>query len=290
MFPVLWVRGELLVDGGSWELALSPRWGSGDATNTPWGRGWGFWCCGVSLHPSCCILSIAPPWNWGSSPHPLPEGSVLALPSALSPALAGECGELRSCEMCTASAPSHNGTACTWLGCGTPEEPGEGLGWVGTQRGPRQPSPCPWMSCFHGPGPPQLFLKLLPGALPWVGAALSPHSQALSWVPTPGHETSSSQTLLIPIPGPKHPWPQWFGTLGQTLLPVPAESGSCVQRGAAVRENCALFNSSVLCRGNPRTPKPAHTLRPWGQRCCCGAGAVGMKCHRWDRAAGRRAV
>ncbi|NXS52634.1 C16L2 protein, partial [Brachypteracias leptosomus] len=35
---------------------------------------------------------------------------------------AGECSELRSCETCTASTTSHNGTACVWVGCRTPEE------------------------------------------------------------------------------------------------------------------------------------------------------------------------
>ncbi|NXI43155.1 C16L2 protein, partial [Galbula dea] len=35
---------------------------------------------------------------------------------------AGECSELRSCETCTASTSSHNGTGCVWVGCGTPEE------------------------------------------------------------------------------------------------------------------------------------------------------------------------
>ncbi|NXR68786.1 C16L2 protein, partial [Rhadina sibilatrix] len=39
-------------------------------------------------------------------------------------ALAGACGQLRSCEVCTAGSHSHNGTNCVWVGCGTPEEPG----------------------------------------------------------------------------------------------------------------------------------------------------------------------
>ncbi|NXS27607.1 C16L2 protein, partial [Pomatostomus ruficeps] len=71
----------------------------------------------------------------------------------LFPGVAGECGELRSCEMCTASTHSHNGTGCVWVGCGTPEEP-----------------------------------------------------------------------------------------------------GACVRRGAAVRETCALYNTSALCRGLPAAP------------------------------------
>ncbi|XP_009469178.1 PREDICTED: CD164 sialomucin-like 2 protein [Nipponia nippon] len=44
-------------------------------------------------------------------PHPFP------------PALAGECGELRSCEACMAGTASHNATSCIWVGCGSPEEP-----------------------------------------------------------------------------------------------------------------------------------------------------------------------
>ncbi|NXR12082.1 C16L2 protein, partial [Semnornis frantzii] len=34
----------------------------------------------------------------------------------------GECGELRSCEACTARTTPHNGTSCVWMGCRTPEE------------------------------------------------------------------------------------------------------------------------------------------------------------------------
>ncbi|XP_074419277.1 CD164 sialomucin-like 2 protein isoform X3 [Larus michahellis] len=42
------------------------------------------------------------------------------------PTRAGECGELRSCETCTAGTTAHNGTGCVWVGCGTPEEPEPG--------------------------------------------------------------------------------------------------------------------------------------------------------------------
>ncbi|NWT49394.1 C16L2 protein, partial [Chroicocephalus maculipennis] len=77
------------------------------------------------------------------------------------PGLAGECGELRSCETCTAGTTAHNGTGCVWVGCGTPEEP---------------------------------------------------------------------------------------------------EPGSCVPRGAAERETCALYNTSTLCRGMPTAPV---TPPPW---------------------------
>ncbi|NXH21318.1 C16L2 protein, partial [Bucco capensis] len=49
---------------------------------------------------------------------------LCALLCALGPAStrAGECSELRSCETCTASTSSQNGTGCIWVGCGTPEE------------------------------------------------------------------------------------------------------------------------------------------------------------------------
>ncbi|NXL68531.1 C16L2 protein, partial [Chordeiles acutipennis] len=84
----------------------------------------------------------------------------------ISPALAGECSELRSCETCTASTTSHNVTGCVWVGCGTPEEP---------------------------------------------------------------------------------------------------EMGSCVQRGAAARETCALYNTSTLCRAleSPtKEPPRSHSKEP----------------------------
>ncbi|KAM6399767.1 CD164 sialomucin-like 2 protein isoform 2-T2 [Rhynochetos jubatus] len=42
------------------------------------------------------------------------------------PTRAGGCGELRSCETCTAGANTHNATRCVWVGCGTPQEPGTG--------------------------------------------------------------------------------------------------------------------------------------------------------------------
>ncbi|XP_068274144.1 CD164 sialomucin-like 2 protein isoform X2 [Nyctibius grandis] len=73
------------------------------------------------------------------------------------PTRAGECGELRSCETCTASTHSPNATGCVWVGCGTPEEP---------------------------------------------------------------------------------------------------EMGSCVQRGAAARETCVLYNASTPCRGTSTTSAP----------------------------------
>ncbi|XP_066838635.1 CD164 sialomucin-like 2 protein isoform X2 [Anser cygnoides] len=45
---------------------------------------------------------------------------------------AGECGELRSCETCTAGTASPNGSACVWVGCGAPQEPET---WSCVQRG-----------------------------------------------------------------------------------------------------------------------------------------------------------
>ncbi|NWV13561.1 C16L2 protein, partial [Ptilonorhynchus violaceus] len=87
-------------------------------------------------------------------------------PHPFSLALAGECGELRSCEVCTARPHSHNGTGCVWVSCGTPEEP---------------------------------------------------------------------------------------------------ETGSCVQRGAAARETCALYNSSTLCRAlksHTEEPPRSHSKEP----------------------------
>ncbi|NXC18820.1 C16L2 protein, partial [Corythaeola cristata] len=79
---------------------------------------------------------------------------------------AGECGELRSCETCTAGTSWHNATSCVWVGCGTPE-----------------------------------------------------------------------------------------GT----------ETGSCVQRGAAARETCALYNTSTLCRALKATTEESprsHSKEP----------------------------
>ncbi|NXF31331.1 C16L2 protein, partial [Nyctibius bracteatus] len=65
------------------------------------------------------------------------------------PTRAGECGELRSCETCTAGTDSPNATSCIWVGCGTPEEPGEGAQPCrGGQRGaPTEPLTC------HQPSP-----------------------------------------------------------------------------------------------------------------------------------------
>ncbi|NXJ88859.1 C16L2 protein, partial [Corythaixoides concolor] len=46
---------------------------------------------------------------------------ALLYAQGLAPTRAGECGELRSCEMCTAGTPWHNATGCVWVGCRTPE-------------------------------------------------------------------------------------------------------------------------------------------------------------------------
>uniref|UniRef100_A0A8D2NLM2 C16L2 protein n=1 Tax=Zosterops lateralis melanops TaxID=1220523 RepID=A0A8D2NLM2_ZOSLA len=66
------------------------------------------------------------------------------------------CGKLRSCEVCTASSHSHNGTGCVWVGCGTPEEPGEGLAELPAGLGqwmchcPRSQL-CPWTTTTSAP-------------------------------------------------------------------------------------------------------------------------------------------
>ncbi|NXQ21156.1 C16L2 protein, partial [Peucedramus taeniatus] len=108
----------------------------------------------------------APPRGWGPALTPRRRDGGWPCPHGLSPPLAGECGELRSCELCTGSGHSRNGTGCVWVGCGTPEEPG---------------------------------------------------------------------------------------------------AGSCVQRGSAVRETCALYNSSALCRAlksHTEEPPRSHSKEP----------------------------
>uniref|UniRef100_A0A663ES36 CD164 molecule like 2 n=1 Tax=Aquila chrysaetos chrysaetos TaxID=223781 RepID=A0A663ES36_AQUCH len=87
------------------------------------------------------------------------------------------------------------------------------------------------------------------------------------------------------------------GSLGKTPLPLPAEMGSCMQRGVAARETCVLYNTSTLCRGNPAPPAragpppwtPAALPRPSSLReggAAVGAGTVGMKSHPQDRDVG----
>lgn len=72
----------------------------------------------------------AGPCRTGAGPHP-------ALPPVF---FAGECGELRSCQTCTAGTASPNGSACVWVGCGAPQEPGEG-GSALVGRAPGIPQP-----------------------------------------------------------------------------------------------------------------------------------------------------
>ncbi|XP_063212250.1 CD164 sialomucin-like 2 protein isoform X1 [Chroicocephalus ridibundus] len=65
----------------------------------------------------------------GPAPTPADAGTDVGLNLTLLPpipGLAGECGELRSCETCTAGTTAHKGTGCVWVGCGTPEEPEPG--------------------------------------------------------------------------------------------------------------------------------------------------------------------
>nr|XP_047929008.1 CD164 sialomucin-like 2 protein [Anser cygnoides] len=68
----------------------------------------------------CCAVVVG---DGRDGDRQVPAGRVLALPLLLSLVFAGECGELRSCETCTAGTASPNGSACVWVGCGTPQEP-----------------------------------------------------------------------------------------------------------------------------------------------------------------------
>eukprot|EP00075_Anas_platyrhynchos_P010513 XP_027299766.1 CD164 sialomucin-like 2 protein isoform X2 [Anas platyrhynchos] len=52
---------------------------------------------------------------------------------------AGECGELQSCQTCTAGTASPNGSACVWVGCGAPQEPET---WSCVQRGAATQGTC----------------------------------------------------------------------------------------------------------------------------------------------------
>lgn len=225
MFPELWVRGEPCVTWvGAGSCRVSPRAPHGDGAV-------GFGAVGCAFIPPTASPESPSMELGGPAPTPLPEGRGWPCPHGFSLALAGECGKLRSCEVCTASSHSHNGTDCVWVGCRSPEEPGEGLGWW-AQRG----SPCHWTGAVPG----------------W-----SWDCQTLRWMPTlgmkPPHPKPSGAQGS---PGPEHHCLHWFGILGKTLLPLPTETGSCVQRGAAVRETCALYNTSTLCRGNPRPQTP----------------------------------
>ncbi|NWW90940.1 C16L2 protein, partial [Rhynochetos jubatus] len=76
------------------------------------------------------------------------------------PALAGGCGELRSCETCTAGANTHNATRCVWVGCGTPQEPGEGVSGAGPN--PEGAQPC-WGGNEGLPRTPVLTARGYPG-------------------------------------------------------------------------------------------------------------------------------
>ncbi|OPJ69840.1 CD164 sialomucin-like 2 protein isoform B [Patagioenas fasciata monilis] len=59
-------------------------------------------------------------WAWGAEEAARRKAGG---PSWNREASAGECGELRSCETCTAGTAPHNVSGCVWVGCGTPEEP-----------------------------------------------------------------------------------------------------------------------------------------------------------------------
>lgn len=113
-------------------------------------------------------LPLHPPLrSRGSGPDPGRCGDgCWPCPHPFPPALAGECGKLRSCETCTASTASHNATGCVWVGCRTPEEPGKG----------GQP-------CVGGSKglPPSLHQPLLQG---WDRVRMVPAAQH-PWVPGP---------------------------------------------------------------------------------------------------------
>lgn len=192
MFPALRVMGEPCVSRvGAGSCEVSPLWRAGDATNPPSGWGCGVWGYGMCLHPSCCTirveLGVQPPRHCRRDEcWPCPHPFFLAL--------AGGCGELRSCEMCTASSHPHNGTDCVWVGCGTPEEPGEGsAGWA--QRGAPISPPQP-LSLGRGCAQEVSALSTLGWPVPATFMArahlscspspsLGPHPQTLRWMPTP---------------------------------------------------------------------------------------------------------
>lgn len=109
---------------GAGSSGVSPRTPHGD-------RAVGFGAMGCAFIPPAASPEFPLHGAGGCSPRPTAGGTGWPCPHGSSPALAGECGKLRSCEVCTASSHSHNGTGCVWVGCGTPEEPGEGLGWAG---------------------------------------------------------------------------------------------------------------------------------------------------------------
>uniref|UniRef100_A0A8C3MET0 Uncharacterized protein n=1 Tax=Geospiza parvula TaxID=87175 RepID=A0A8C3MET0_GEOPR len=198
------------------------------------------------------------------------RGGCRPCPHGLSPALAGECGQLSSCELCTA-VHSHNGTGCVWVGCGTPEEPGEGPGWVGTERGSQQlPSARGWwLSAPLGAqcqllSPSQLLPKPCLGLCP-AGRSSEPPLPGPQGDALPGSQTSSSQPLRCPgSPGPEQDWLPWRGIPGK-LCSSPAGAGSCVRRGSAAQGTCALYNSSALCRAlksHTEEPPRSHSKEP----------------------------
>lgn len=152
------------------------------------------------------------------------------------------------------------------------------------------PSPCHCARAVPGKCRHSAPLDGRSQLLSWPGPISAVH-QAPPWAPThrpsggcpPLNEASSSQILRCPgMPGPQHCWLHWFGILGETLPPLPAGTGSCVQRGSAVRETCALYNTSTLCRGNPRPPNPPRPSDLRDRGAAAGARAMGMKSHHRD--------
>lgn len=169
VFPVLWVMGEPWVGAGSCGVPLAGAQGMLQTPHRDGAVGFGAVGCAFIPPPApsefpSMELGVQPP------PHCRRDG-CWPCPHGFSLALTGECGQLRSCEACTASNRSHNGTDCVWVGCGTPEEPGEGLGW-GHREGLSSALPSP----VTAPRPSLVALALstsVPAAVTMVKVHLS---------------------------------------------------------------------------------------------------------------------
>ncbi|XP_040390750.1 CD164 sialomucin-like 2 protein isoform X1 [Cygnus olor] len=115
---------------------------------------------------------------------------------------AGGCGELRSCETCTASTASPNGSACVWVGCGAPQEPET---WSCVQRGAAARGTCVLYNttalCPGNPAPPAE-----PGL--WAGgAAGGAKSHETMSLGTPSSLFSLSPPAALKSPTKEPPQP-----------------------------------------------------------------------------------